>query len=318
MHLQSTNQMKYRAVKFFVFAAALLAFVELLLRFIFGLGDLPVYVEDAYYEYIYAPNQNVKRFGNRIITNEYSMRSLPLSDTDEIRILKLGDSVINAGSQTTHDSLASTILERELSQYFEKKIRVLNIGANSWGPDNALAYIKAHGHFGASMLVLVFSSHDLYDHMHFQKVVGVHPAWPDKKPLSAITDVTGKYIFPWIKQRFYKNYNPYSYLAASAKSNIVNPGWQGFFNYVRENNLSLLVYLHPATDELQAKDYNLKGKEIIKMLQDNEINYMRGIDYELPEGFRDNIHLNETGQRKLTKALRGPLVDHIKTVINAF
>jgi hypothetical protein len=306
--------MKRKSAKYSLGFILVLLFVEVSLR-IFGLGDLPVYIEDAAYEYIYAPNQDVKRFGNRIITNEFSMRSLPLSEKDQIRILKMGDSVINGGSQTDHVSLASSILEKHLSDEFQKNIRVLNVGANSWGPDNALAYIRKHGNLGASMLVLVFSSHDLYDHMHFQKVVGVNPSWPDKKPFCAISDAGGKYITPWFKQQFL-NHNSYDYLNSSVQSDSVNPGWKGFFDYVRENNLSLLVYLHPATDELNRKEFDKRGKQIISMLEENQIQYLSGMEYESVDGFRDQIHLNDSGQKVLAQALFKPLRAHIAELRN--
>jgi hypothetical protein len=36
------------------------------------------YVENDKFEYIFAPNQHIERFGNEIFVNEYSMRSLSL------------------------------------------------------------------------------------------------------------------------------------------------------------------------------------------------------------------------------------------------
>src|SRR5687768_4522765 len=102
--------------KFLVVLLVLLVATELVARFVLGLGELPVYVASKEYEYIYAPGQDVKRFGNHILTNEFSMRSAPLSKADKVRILKFGDSVINGGAQTDHDSLASTILEKQLSR----------------------------------------------------------------------------------------------------------------------------------------------------------------------------------------------------------
>ena len=109
--------------------------VELVGRYAFGFGNPPIHVSDPDFEYIQAPNQDVTRLGNKIITNEYSMRSKPLTESDSVYILGLGDSVINGGAQTTQDSLATTILENELSEKYNKKVRVLNISAGSWGTD---------------------------------------------------------------------------------------------------------------------------------------------------------------------------------------
>src|ERR1041384_4426338 len=100
--------MKKKFKRSIVILLILLVGTELFARFYLGLGDPPLYIEDKEFEYIYAPDQDVMRFGNHVMTNEFSMRSKPLSPNDKIRILKIGDSIINGGAQTDQDSLAST------------------------------------------------------------------------------------------------------------------------------------------------------------------------------------------------------------------
>src|SRR5690606_4773773 len=109
---------------------------ELVLRYAFGFCNAPLYVAHPQYEYMYAPKQEVIRFGNRIVTNSLSMRSKELSPADSIVVLLIGDSVVNGGSLTDQDSLASTLLENSLSTALQQSVRVLNISAGSWGPDN--------------------------------------------------------------------------------------------------------------------------------------------------------------------------------------
>ena len=169
--------------------------IEFVYRFVLGFGSLPLYVEHSSYEYILEPNQNTSRFGNVIITNKYSMRSKAVRKNSK-KILKIGDSVINGGNHVSNEKLSSTVLERNLQKQQSDTIQVLNISAGSWGPDNAYAYINEHGHFDASMMILVFSSHDLNDNMHFRKVVGKHQSWPSEQPFSATTDLFSSYIFP--------------------------------------------------------------------------------------------------------------------------
>ncbi len=290
----------------------LLITAELTARFYLGLGDVPVYIEDKHFEYIYAPNQDVKRFGNSILTNEFSMRSKPLTNKDEIRILKIGDSIINGGSQTDQDSLASSILEEELSQKFEFNVRVLNVGANSWGPDNAFEYIRKFGHFNSSMLVLVFSSHDYYDHMHFQKVVGIHPAWPKEKPFLALCDGFSKYFLPWIKNKVLSNHNEYSYLSAEHNKDYINPGWAYFFNYVEQQQLDLLVYLHPTKQEVINESYDINGLKLIELFSQNKIDFINGLEHNNDVSFyRDFIHLNNKGQKRLAQVLYTPMHVHV-------
>ncbi|MBL7883941.1 MAG: hypothetical protein JNL69_07710 [Bacteroidia bacterium] len=292
--------------------------IELFARFYLGLGCPPLYIEDKDYEYIYAPNQHVKRFGNRIITNEFSMRSKPLSKNDKIRILKIGDSIINGGAQTDQDSLASSILESRLSASFHDSIRVLNVGANSWGPDNAFAYIKKNGHFDASMIVLVFSSHDLHDLMHFQKVVGKYTAWPDKKPFCALSDGFFKYFMPLMKSKLIENYNEYDEFESLKLANEINPGWESFFNYSKEHTIELLVYLHPTKQEVLSAEYDKNGKQLIQMFEANHIGYILGLNSKMDEScYRDFIHLNNKGQKKLASALYNALSKQIENKLNA-
>lgn len=76
---------------------AALILAEVSLRMFWGLGDPPLYISDAEFEYIYAPNQDLVRFGNRVYVNAFSMRSRELNETDSIRILVIGDSIVNGG-----------------------------------------------------------------------------------------------------------------------------------------------------------------------------------------------------------------------------
>lgn len=287
---------------------ALLIFVvllltELLARFVFGLGQLPLYISDPDFEYIYAPGQNICRFGNRIQTNEFSMRSGSLSEKDSIRILKIGDSVINGGAHIDQDSLSSTLLEHRLSEEFHFPVRVLNISAQSWGPDNAFAYLKKYGDFEADMIVLVFSSHDLHDNMHHQPVVGQKLAWPNEQPLLAITDAWSRYIWPAVKTKLGYSSNEYDYFIGFDDSKI-NPGWGSFIRYCKEQQIPLLVYLHAEQEELVLGEYTNYGKEIMQMLSEDSIPCIRGMDYiKETSDYRDNIHLNEKGHRELSDAL---------------
>jgi hypothetical protein len=122
-------------------------------------------------EYLYQPNQDVRRFGNRILINAYGMRSPDFpalkQDPDERRILVFGDSVLNGGAQTDHEALATSILSRQLADVWHKPLVVGNVSAGSWGPGNWLAYAREYGLFDADAVVLVMSSHDTADNPTF-------------------------------------------------------------------------------------------------------------------------------------------------------
>lgn len=276
---------------------------EMILRFIFGLGDLAIYREDKDYEYFYEPNQDVWRFGNHIVTNEFGMRSNKVNKKKKFIILEFGDSVLNGGAHVDQNKLATTIEEVELNEKFDNQVQVLNISAQSWGLSNAYAFLEKHGDFDADIIVLVYSSHDLKDNMHFKKVVGVHSAWPNQKPLLAITDLWTRFIWPKTKALLGGSAE-YDYLKDFNDSKI-NPGWKNFFNYASKKKIPLLVYLHASKKEIQKGDFNTDGKKIIQMCEDENVKVISDLDalHEMNDAFIDDIHMNEKGQAVMAKLI---------------
>ena len=311
-----------KSLKISIWIISFTIVVELLLRSL-GLGNPPLYVSDEHFEYIYAPNQEIFRFGNRILVNEYGMRSKPIGkENNKITILKIGDSVINGGAPTDHDSLSTTILEKKLQQQFNKEIRVLNISAGSWGPDNAMAFIKKHGNFNASKIVLVFNSHDLYDIMTFEELVGKNINYPSRKPAFAMIELYKRYLKDKLFNIENSTSNESTKLNADSHLNTsvqdINPGWFFFPIYCKNNNIELLVILHPTKGELMQKEYNVYGKQIIHILDSLKVPYKLEINNGITEDmYRDKIHLNNKGQKFLEKLIYPELVEHIKMKLNA-
>ncbi len=300
-------------IKAILFVLGLVVLTEVILRVVWGFGDPPLYVADKDFEYIYAPDQDLVRFGNRIRTNRYSMRSGPLSAGDKLRILKIGDSVINGGSHTDHDSLASTILERQLSETLQQQVRVLNVSAGTWGVDNAMAYIHRYGHFEADLLVMVYSSHDLYDQMTFKPIVDHHHAYPGHKPLLAIQEVIFRYAFigSWLGK---SSKDPgWKANRGTSNSGKINPGFAQLFQYTRDHRLPVLFYMHPTGSEIRRKAYDPAGRQLLELISANNIKIVRGLDfYNDQSQYRDDIHLNEKGQRHLAARLFEPILEMIR------
>ena len=276
---------------------------EIILRFIIGLGDLAIYREDEQYEYFYEPNQDVWRFGNHIVTNEFGMRSNKVNKKKKFIILEFGDSVLNGGAHVDQDNLATTIEENKLNEKFKNQVQILNISAQSWGLSNAFAYLQKQGDFDADIIVLVFSSHDLRDNMHFRKVVGVHSAWPNQKPLLALTDLWTRFIWPKTKALFGGSAE-YDYLKDFSDSKI-NPGWKNFFSYASKKKIPLLVYLHASKKEIQKGDFNADGKKIIRMCEEENVKVISDLDAlnEMDDAFIDDIHMSEKGQSVMAELL---------------
>ena len=165
-------------------------------RSVLGLGDPPLSITHPRIEYLYAPNQDVRRFGKRFFVNDYSMRSAPLAarkGADERRVLVFGDSVVNGGNLTDHQDLATTRLAHDLRPFAGgNKVVVGNVSAGSWGPGNWLAYSQVYGFFDADVVVLVASSHDVTDNPTFAPLdPNTHPT---KKPLLALTEGLTRYL----------------------------------------------------------------------------------------------------------------------------
>lgn len=303
-----------RWAKIISFFFLFLIISEIILRFLVGLGDLAIYREDDQYEYFYVSNQDVYRFGNHIVTNEYGMRSRIVDKKKKFIILEFGDSVLNGGAHVDQDELATTTQENELNNVFNNQVQILNISAQSWGPSNAFAFMKKHGDFDAKLIVLVFSSHDLNDNMHFRKVVGVHNAWPDRKPLLAITDVWLRFIWPPV-QRFFKGENEYEYLMDFDDSKV-NPGWNKFFDYSKSKGIPLIVYLHASQKEIANGVYDGSGTKIISMCKSKDIRLitdlkaLRGNE----DAFIDNVHINGKGQKIMSDLLLPELKESIRNV----
>ncbi|MGL5194288.1 MAG: SGNH/GDSL hydrolase family protein, partial [Chroococcales cyanobacterium] len=174
--------------------------VEVALRLLFGFGNPPLYIPDEKIGYLLAPNQKLRRFGNRFEINQYSMRSAAVSPTsDTPRVLLLGDSVANGGWWTDQAQTISTFMRQQLAERLpgnSPQIQVLNASANSWGPRNERAYLEKFGTFGAQAVVLLINTDDLFGTQPSSIPVGRDRNYPDKKPPLALAEVVTRYLLP--------------------------------------------------------------------------------------------------------------------------
>ena len=261
-------------------------------------------------EYIPIP-QKVFRFRKHDFYNSYSQRNREIQPSDSLIILGFGDSVLNGGTQTDQDSLATTLLSNYFFKEYGKKVLFTNISAGSWGPDNCYAYLKKYGNFHARSILLVVSSHDAYDNRTFEKVVGVHPNYPNEQYKSAIAEVVSRYIFPkYIEPLIYRDNNELrknnDLMISKYKAGMsFNKGFADFKRYCDSTQIPLLIYLHAEKQELKDSHYNAQGKEIINFCLRNNVSLIKELDYHLQDyDYRDNIHLSERGQRDIFNILK--------------
>lgn len=308
--------------RFLILAVILAVTAELVLRYKYGFCNSPLYISDPDFEYVYAPNQDVKRFGYVLRTNSYSMRNDEVLPTDSLVILLIGDSVVNGGSLTDQDSIASTLLEKRFLKDFNKRVRVLNISAGSWGPDNIAAFLKKYGTFKAKLICLVTSSHDAHDIMSHQSPVGIDPGWPDKQYKVALYELWDRYrwiFFYYLNTWFFAptvDQDRQKVLVDSVKKDSVkkeklmesgirkpgigfNPGFQQIYDIAQKDSIPMFIYLHPETSEIELGHFNDQGDEIMAFAIERHIRLVNefslGID---PKYYRkmDVVHYNSQGQ----------------------
>lgn len=278
----------------------LFLFSEVALREIWGFCDAPLSIESEKYEYVFAPNQDRMRFGRHVHYNSFSQRSEEPKKQKK-KILGCGDSVINGGVQTDQKDLATTLFEEKTG------VQVLNISAGSWGPDNCAAYLKEKGTFGADGIILVVSSHDAHDNMNWQTVVGQSAAFPDKQYKLAIWEVIDRYLLPRVVGLFKSTSSvnpndPDAAVNAGIQKNgkEFNTGFAQLKQLADNSKMHFVIYLHPEKSEVERGCYNEQGEEIINWAKENGVTLYLGLEEgETLDGFRDNIHLNELGQRRL-------------------
>lgn len=187
--------MKVAILGMFILLAAAL-FAEIALRLLFGFGNPPLYLADEAIGYLLAPNQRVRRFGNLITINQYSMRAddiEPSRPADTLRVLLIGDSIVNGNWWTDQSEILSALIKNNLLQHSKQQdADVLNVSANSWGPRNELAYLQRFGIFEAQIVMLVINTDDLFGTRPSSLQVGNDRSYPAKKPLLAFLELTNR------------------------------------------------------------------------------------------------------------------------------
>ena len=298
--------MKTKKLISYIFGAILLILLigEIVLREKWGFAHAPLFYASKDFEYMAQPNQDGYRFGNHYKFNSYSQRS-DEPQKDKTIILGLGDSVIYGGVMIDQDSIATSIVSREI-----KNVQMLNISAGSWGPDNVAAYLRKYGLFGAKAMVLLVSSHDAYDNMEFKPVVGTHPSYPDKQYSLAWLELFDRYLIPRYIAPLFKSkegtkneLDPDQQVLAGVnidkKGKVFNPGFEELRLMATKENIPLIILLHADQEELKEKKYNQQGQEIIKWAESHQLPLYKELDYAFQKSdYRDGIHTNAHGQRK--------------------
>jgi hypothetical protein len=157
----------------------------------------PVVYEQTEYGYRALPNQDLLRFGNRIRYNEFGLRNDPITPVPGAgvaRILCVGDSVANGGAVTDQEQTIAYQLAEILGR--QGSVEVLNASAPGWALGNELGWLRNFGTFGSQRVVLIISTHDLFQEPAAAWIAGSHPSFTTEPPVLALQNLFVQYLLP--------------------------------------------------------------------------------------------------------------------------
>jgi GDSL-like Lipase/Acylhydrolase family len=304
-----------RKVKWgFVFAIVSIVCGELFARFYIGLGDPPLSEPHPTIEYLFKPNQRVHRFGNLFATNRYGMRSDDFPpqklNPQELRVMVYGDSVVNGGNPTDQPRLATSLLEKRLATGLRRPVVVGNISAGSWGPPNEFAYLRQFGFLDADIIVLVLSSSDYDDAPTFEPLNPL--THPTEAPISALWEALTRYLPRYFTGRKVNEAGVVPDVQEIANKRDIEVSLQAehdFLETAKAGGVTILVLQHWTQTELRSSKPLVGHDEIRRIAAEATVPVYDDADTlkaYLRDGknpFRDDIHLNESGQQALAELL---------------
>ncbi|MEA5502522.1 SGNH/GDSL hydrolase family protein [Halotia wernerae UHCC 0503] len=311
--------MKVALIAILAVVVGLLLAIEVGLRSLFGFGNPLIYIGDQQIGYLLAPNQRTRRFGNRIEINEYSMRSASISKTPApsiLRILLLGDSILNGGWWTDQKNTISSLMMRDLASATNSnypEVEVLNASANSWGPRNELAYLQKFGNFNAQAVVLLINTDDLFATAPTALPVGRDRNYPNSKPALALVEV-------W--QRYAKQQKPIPEMKAVQKEagdrvGINLEAISKIQALTRQSNSKFLLAMTPLLREIGepgSRDYEITARQRLRdFAKAQQITYIDFLPIfnarTTPRSlYQDHIHLNLQGNQLVSEVMERSLL----------
>ncbi len=294
----------------------ILLMTELGLRLIGGLGKRVTFIPDEEIGYLLAPNQNVRRFGKTTLVNQYSMRSASIEKErpkDTLRVLMLGDSIINGNWWTDQKAVLSEVIEKQIHAPNFKQIEVLNASANSWNPRNQIAYLRRFGTFDAQLIILVINTDDLSGQAPTFLPVGNDLNYPDNQPNSAIGEILERQFFPPKQVVIPKEKIGLNKKNLEAIKQIKEVAKQSSAKFI----LAITPLRREATDNPENYDKRARNR-LYDWVKENEVTFINFLpifqQYNSPNSlYRDHIHLSPLGDAivadTLTKAINQQFVN---------
>jgi hypothetical protein len=285
--------------------------LEAFARFGLGLGSPPLSITDPKIEYMFAPNQDVRRFHNRFLTNEFGMRSPPLGNRQHERvILVFGDSVLNGGSLTDQGQLATTLAANRLSSDVGRAVYVGNVSAGSWGIRNINGWLETYGTLGADTFILVLNSGDVTDFPTFESLnPSTHPVRP---PPSAFVELVQRYLPRLLSEiAFHQGEDVVATSGEPSAYEVITEGQQDLVELLDNAaavGIRVCLVQHLTRTELQTEpEPGFEAtRSVFEAREVPSISMERYLIHALNDGrepYRDDIHVSDEGQKLLAEVL---------------
>lgn len=310
-------------IALYIIGGLLILFIigEIYARFALGLGDPPLWRFDEDYEYIPQPSHRCKRFGNNISFNAWSMRSRDVpqnkTDSNELRVLVLGDSVVNGVPIIDQSDLCTTLLESRLAESLKRPVWVGNVSAGSWGPPNLNAYVKRHGLFDCDAVVLVLNSADYFKELQF---LPLNVNRPSRKPPLALWEIAGKYVRRAVRKQLRKKIREAKQAARTGEQS--EAALRELFPFLKKSGAAIVVLQHLERHEAMSQPDKgfAEQREIAKSFGITPINLGAMFETALKTGedpYDDHIHPNARGHEMLAVAMHDALINALNVSTRA-
>lgn len=305
------KEIKQKIKWLFITGVLLLGATEISARYVLGLGDPPLYEASPIYGYRAKPNQDVRRFGNRIFYNAQGLRSEPIATLPKpgtIRVLCIGDSITFGGVQVdqaqTYPYQLQTILNQNATNF-----EVINASTGGWAIENESAYLRHEGIYLSKIVVLELGSHDLFQPKSPSELVGT-VNFPNRKPILALEEGFFRYLIPKVAVNlpFFQEPN----LQANPTKKDLERNLGSFLriaSYVKSQQAQLIVILVEQPEEFEPKSTlaNYSKELLAQKTRELNIPYKNlRQDFRLSGGsklFRDGIHPNSEGNKVMALAV---------------
>lgn len=304
--------------------------LELALRWVLGFGRPPLFVTDPKSGYRLKPDQRLRRFGNRITINQYSMRSGPLAPSGTtLRIMLLGDSIANGGWWTDDSRTLSALLAQALQtalpvatrsrwvpEVTDPPVEVLNASAGSWSPRSEWGYLEQFGLFEARALVLLINTDDLFATAPSELPVGRTLDYPDRNPPLALVELFQVVVPPQPDPELEGLADEPGDRVGAALAAI-----RAIVDYARRHDCEPMVAITPLKREILPtgpRDYELRARQRLNdFLDDLGVTRLDFLSQFANLGdpdalYRDSIHLSPIANTLVTQQLAQALQHHFQ------